>query len=157
MLENTLPDLYRSAVDAFPHTRRRQHVTGPVEISDIRYTPFLGMQTLLVRAAATNEGREYSPVILFKRVSFTTEGVEFTAHDDNKVYHIAPQNYHVLVRCNCPDFFWRFNYYDHLEQSLHGKVRKEYSGSGAPANPLELPGMCKHLMKLQEVLRELGI
>lgn len=156
MLENTLPELFRSAVDAFPATTKRQHVTAPIEISDVRFTPFLGMKTLLIRANAANEGRVYSPIILFKRASFSTEGFSFTAHDDNKEYHLAPHDHDVLVRCDCNDFYWRFNYYNHLETSLHGKVRKEYKGSGVPANPLEMPGLCKHLMKLMEELKEMG-
>jgi hypothetical protein len=115
------------------------------------------MKTLLVRATATNEGRVYAPVILFKRVSFANEGFSFVAHDDEKQYHVSPREYDVLVRCDCNDFHWRFNYYNHLESSLQGAVRKEYKGSGVPANPLEMPGMCKHLMKMMEELKTAGI
>lgn len=158
MLENTLPELYQSAVDAFPGTTKRQHVTDPIEISGIRLTPFLGMKTLLVRATATNEGRQYSPVILCKRVTYANEGFSFVASDDEKTYHIVPQNHNVLVRCNCNDFHWRFNYYNNEEQSLHGRVRAEYENFDGThrANPKEFPGMCKHLMKMVEVLREMG-
>lgn len=159
MLENTLPELYQSAVDAFPRTTKRQHATDPIEIDGVRYTPFLGMKTLLIRANATNEDRQYSPIILLKRVVFANEGFSFVAHDDEKTYHIRPKDYDVLVRCNCQDFYQRFNYYNHLETSLHGKVRKEYENFDGThrANPKELPGLCKHLMKFMSELDEAGI
>ena len=61
----------------------------------------------------------------------------------------------VHVRCTCADFMYRFNYYDHIDKSLFGRKRKKYEGKGLwEANPLELPGACKHLMKVSHVLSE---
>ena len=72
---------------------------------------------------------------------------------------LSLENTDVVLRCNCADFRWRFNWYDHLDKSLYGRKRAKYEskGIGPPANPLELPGICKHLMKTAHVLQEAGI
>ena len=52
--ESTLFDLYKSTVDAFPRTERRQHSVDTIKIIEMNFTPFLGMKTLLVRGLAKN-------------------------------------------------------------------------------------------------------
>lgn len=162
-IESSLSHLFQSAVDAFPHTTKRQHATDPIEISSIRWTPFLGMRTLMTKALAKNENREYSCFIVFKNVNYHTghnQGL-ITLQTENHSYFLEKLsliNTHVLVRCSCPDFKWRFKYYDHLDRSLYGHKGKPYqSNGGLPANPMEMEGMCKHLMKLSETLRNKGL
>ena len=159
--ESSLEDLYQSAVEAFPHTTMRQHATDTIIITNLRWTPYLGMRTLFIKALAQNEGREYSPIILFKKVNYNSDEVKIT-DNTGKEYSfgkLSLENTDVVLRCNCADFFYRFNYYDHLDKSLYGRKRRKYEskGVGPPANPLELPGICKHLMKTAHVLREAGI
>jgi hypothetical protein len=160
MKENSIPELYDSTVDAFPGTRKRQHATGEVDISGIQWTPFLGMGTLLVRSVATNESRVYRPLILFKGVSYAGGGFSFKASDDERVYEaLIREDSDVLVRCQCKDFNFRFCHYDYIERSLQGPNRKIYSGFNGThrANPKELPGMCKHILKLVEELSAMGL
>jgi len=159
--ESTIPELYDSTVKAFPRTTMRQHATQPIVIKNLHWTPFQGMKTLFVKGLAQNEGREYSPIILFKGVNYKAGGVKLAAND-GKEYEFAPislDETDVVVRCSCPDFSWRFNFYNHLDKSLYGRKRTKYESKGlrTPANPLELPGMCKHCIKLVEVLRQSGI
>lgn len=53
------------------------------------------------------------------------------------------------------DFSYRFNYYNYLDGSLYGSKRKKYeSQGGAPANPMEMQGMCKHIIKTMDALRD---
>ena len=159
-LESSLEDLYQSAVDAFPNTGLRQHATHPIVITNLRWTPFLGVKTLFIKALAQNEGREYNPIILFKNVNYDGDQVTITDSNDREVSFdkLSMENTDVVLRCNCKDFYWRFNYYDHVDKSLYGRKRAAYeSKGGKPSNPLELPGMCKHLMKTAHVLREAGI
>jgi hypothetical protein len=160
LTESSLTDLYYSAVKAFPKTTKRQHAVDPIIIEELRWTPFKGVKTLFIRAEARNETRHYSPMILFKNVNYDNGRVKIVASDGLE-YRFAPlsmEDNDVLVRCNCPDFKWRFNYYDHEDHSLYGRVRAPYeSKGGPPANPQELPGMCKHLMKAVIVLRDAGI
>ena len=71
---------------------------------------------------------------------------------------LSLENNDVLLRCNCNDFKWRFNFYDHIDKSLYGNKRKKYENlGGAPANPMKLPGMCKHIMKTAQALKDAGI
>lgn len=156
MNESSLTDLFNSAVAAFPRTRMRQHATDPIRIVEMRWTPFLGVRTLFVKARAQNEGREYSPIILFKNVLYGQPGVRLRVEGQEVTFApLSNEETQVMLRCDCADFRWRFNYYDHVDRSLFGRVRSPYeSQGGPPANPRELPGMCKHLMKMWYAIRD---
>lgn len=158
--ETSLSELYASAVAAFPRTKMRQFATDPVVITHLDWTPYKGMKTLFVKGLAQHEDREYSPIILFKGVNYQVEEVRVAANDGSEfgMRPVSLTENDVLVRCNCPDFRWRFNYYNHLDGSLYGAKRKKYEGHGGPpANPMEMPGICKHIMKLINVLQEAGL
>jgi hypothetical protein len=163
LFESSLKDLYRSSVFAFPTTLKRQHATDPVVITELRWTPFVGMKTLFTKGLAQSgeSGKEYSPIILFKRVNYNEDSVKITA-SDGMDYSFAPlsmENTDVALRCGCNDFYWRFNYYNSLEKSLQGQKRAKYeSKSSRPSvNPEKMPGMCKHIIKMMKVLGEAGI
>lgn len=164
---SSLTTLYQSAVDAFPATKKRQYATNTVKIVRLEWTPYLGMKTLYLKALAQNftgEGKEYQPMMLFKNVHYYQENthnadlLNIKVHD--KIYHLKPlskEKQQVLLRCQCGDFFWRFHHYDHLDKSLYGRNRKKYeaiSNRRGPANPQELPGMCKHLMSMMYMLQD---
>lgn len=160
-LESSLSDLYDSAVDAFPNTTMRQHAIGPIQIHELSFTPFIGVKTLFLRGTAFNENRQYSPIILFKNVVYSNEGdnlIDIVASDGlhYRLKKLSVNENNVLLRCGCKDFFWRFNYYNHLDKSLFGRKRTSYESQGlrGPINPMEMPGMCKHLMKLIETLKD---
>lgn len=165
--ESTLYDLHQSAVDAFPRTTKRQHATDPIKIAQMEWTPFLGTKTLFVKGLAQNvvHGTEYHPMIQFKNVKYHNDrdagGLIEIVASDNKPYlleKLGAAGNDVLVRCDCGDFRYRFNYYDHIDHSLYGRKRKKYEGQGLwKANPLELPGLCKHLIKLSLSLKDAGI
>lgn len=163
LLESSLRELYDSAVEAFPNTTRRQHSTNTIVISHIDWTPFLGVKTLMVKAIAQNEGKEYNPMIVLKSVRFheaydepelvrIIDATEQTYYLEQLSYDETP----VLVRCNCGDFYWRFCHADHLSSDLYGRNRKKYEAIHNPgaANPDNAKGLCKHLMKLVKTLDE---
>lgn len=162
-LETSINTLYNSTVAAFPNTTMRQHATDPIVITNLKWVPFVGMKTLFIKGLAQNEGREYNSIALFKQVEYNDDRLTSTSiiASDNKEYQfnkLSLENNDVLVRCNCDDFFYRFNYYNHLDKSLYNRKRKKYESQGGPsANPKEMPGMCKHLIKLIKVLQEAGI
>lgn len=165
LTESTNSELYDSAVQAFPKTRFRQHATNSIEIVRLEWTPYLGVKTLFVSSLAQNteKGTQYRPMVLFKGVKYGDPGkglVEITAKD-NQQYAFEKLSHNgseVMVRCDCPDFLFRFNYYDWVDRSLYGNKRKEYENKGGPpANPTESAGMCKHLMKLFVALDDIGI
>lgn len=157
--ESSYNDLYQSTVDAFPRTTKRQHSIDPVRITALSWTPFVGLRTLFLRGLAVNEGKHYATIMLFKNVRYGS-GIPIRAND-GRHYMIEPlstESNDVSLRCDCPDFFWRFNYYDHLDHSLYGRKRKKYEGQGLwKANPLEMPGMCKHLIKMAHALRDVDL
>ena len=160
--ESNLQDLYTSTVRAFPRTTKRQNSIDEINIASVSWTPYLGVRTLFVKGLAQNESnrKEYNPIILFKNVKYNDSKkqnfVEITASDGSKYFFQKLNNDNeVLLRCNCMDFTWRFNYEDKRDSSLWGKVRKKYEAKERPgsSNPLQLPGMCKHLIKLAKSLQ----
>lgn len=156
--ESSLNDLYQSAVAAFPHTTKRQHATMPIKIVEFTWVPYLGMKTLFVKAIAQNEERVYTPIIVFKKVNYLESGGISLKDNNGKTYfleQLSLQGNDCLVRCQCKDFKFRFNLYDHLDRSLYGSVNKH--NSKGVANPKEMPGMCKHLMALTQSLHSIGI
>lgn len=159
--EASLNKLYDQAVQAFPQTTKRQYATQPVLIEKINWTPYLGMNTLFVKAEARNADRHYNPMILFKGMTYGTGDVDIMANNGQKVSFdkISPESTDALVRCNCDDFKWRFNYYNHLDKTLYGRKRAKYEAKYNPgsANPTKSPGMCKHIMKMMEVLESANI
>ncbi len=165
--EISLDDLYQSTVAAFPRTKKRQHATGPVQIVELAWTPYLGVKTLFIKGTAESgeSGKVYHPLVLFKNVRYherVVRGrVEIVANDGRN-YVLEKLSYSengVLLRCDCSDFKWRFNYYDHLDKSLYGSKKRRYESKegGPPANPKEMPGMCKHLIKLVQSLDQAGL
>ena len=164
IFESSLNQLYQSAVDAFPNTTMRQHATNPIKITNLHWVPYKGMKTLYIRGLAQNEGKEYSPNIVFKQVKYHLDlGVNIITLIDNNdqkyfLEQLSMDDNDVLVRCNCPDFKFRFGYYNHLDKSLQGRKSKKYEGQGLwESNPTHSPGLCKHIMKLMKVLDESGI
>ena len=136
----------------------RQHATHDIVITNLRWVPFLGMKTLFVKGLAQHEGREYNPIIVLKKINYDGREITITASDGQKYSFNKPslENTDVLIKCGCGDWKYRFAYYNHLDKSLYGRKPKKYEskGVGPPANPLELPGMCKHAMQLIKVLQE---
>lgn len=157
--ESSLNHLYQNIVKGFPSTTRRQHAVDPIVVEELRWIPFLGVKTLFIRGQIRNENKNYNTIVLFKNVDYNKREVKIIA-SDKKNYQfgkLSLENTDVLLRCNCPDFSWRFNYYNHLDKSLYGSKRAKYEGSGTPANPLELPGMCKHIIATIKSLNDSGI
>lgn len=162
LLESSLQDLYNSAVEAFPHTTLRQHATNPIKITNLYWMPFKGLKTLFVKALAQNEGKEYNPIIVLKNIKYLEKQdpnhITLKANDGLTYFleTASLEHTNVLVRCNCPDYTWRFLHYNAADKSNYGRDRKKYESLGVrpPANPKELPGACKHLFKMVKALRE---
>ncbi len=162
-IESSLNDLYKNIVVAFPRTTKRQYSIDTVKVTQITWNPFIGLNTLLVKSLIQNEGKEYNPTILFKKVVFFPEKGNIVEIIDNtnrriKISKISTESNDVMVRCQCKDFLYRFHNYNYLDKSLYGKDRKKYeSMGGPPANPMELPGVCKHILKFWKSLEHSGV
>ena len=156
--------LYDSTVQAFPNTRKRQYATDALKVVSLHWTPFVGLRTMFIKGVVESDANVYDTVLLFRDVDYDVErnsgNVIPLVATDGMTYHfgkLSPAQNDVLVRCNCNDFRWRWNYYNHLDGSLWGrKARKYESKGGPPANPREMPGMCKHLIKTVSAMYRAG-
>jgi hypothetical protein len=162
LLEATLKELYDSTVEAFPKCGLRQNSTNTIVFTHLEWLPFVGMKTLRIKGDCYNKqnGHQYQPLIIFKNVQYYPEkrlGLVEIMDNTGKTYFLEKlggDKNDVLVRCGCGDFFYRGNWFDHLEKCLAGPVRKKYEAKYAPgsANPTESMMFCKHLIKLGRIL-----
>lgn len=163
LYEASLKDLERNIIRGFPRTKKRQYATDTVRIVQLNIVPYVPSRSLLFKAVASNEGRTYDPEIFFEDVTFededTPNNVTFTA-SDGEHYHIEPikfTNNNARVRCNCLDFHYRFAYYNAQAGDLYGEAPPPYhrkTTTYPPVNPMNVPGLCKHLLKLSKALEE---
>lgn len=163
---SSVDDLESNIVRAFPTTRKRQHATGEVTISNVQFIPYVGMKMLHVKSVSSSvNGSRYQQALQFVRVDFENEdtdtNVTFTA-TDGEDYHVLPvklSGNYVKVRCNCLDFHYRFASYNSQDKSLVGRPPPPYQRktNRPPVNPDQVPGMCKHLLKLVSQLQGQGL
>jgi hypothetical protein len=164
-LESRFNDLYLSTVKSFPKTTKRQYAIDPIKIVRLEWVPYVGLKTLYIKGLAQNteNSKEYNPILLFKKINYSNiKGKNYIEIiDNNGKNHILEKigNNDVLVRCNCKDFFWRGNYADFLDHSLHGRKRSKYQPqtNRSSVNPNNDPMVCKHIIKLHKVLEQAGI
>jgi hypothetical protein len=167
MDESSIRDLETNIQRGFPNTTKRQHATGTVQIPIVKLTPYVPSSALFAEGQANNMGKRYNPEVFFKGIKFEPEetqtNVTFTGSDNNE-YNIAqavPLNtQNVQVRCNCLDFHYRFAMQNARDGSLYGKPPPSYqrkTETRPPANPAQVPGMCKHLLKTVDELQKMGI
>jgi hypothetical protein len=158
-------NLYQDIEQGFPNTQARQHATNQVAVKNIQYVPVT--RGLNVKTVVTSGTNSYQPHIMFLRVKFlpqaTATSVEFMATDGTSK-HIEPidlNNHNVRVRCNCLDFYFRFSQWNYNDDSLIGRKPPLYrpvpGSNRPPVNPMQVPGLCKHVIKVVEHLQKAGI
>lgn len=160
--ESTLKDLEQGTITGFPFTTKRQHAVDPVQVSQIKYTPFKQNQNLKISAVVRSGGKIYDTDILFDDVVFEDEDAEtnitFTG-SDNEQYHAQPislKDHEVKVKCSCLDFHYRFAIWNFNDDSLYGNPPPPYrrkTTTRPPVNPTQTPGVCKHILKLMKALQ----
>jgi hypothetical protein len=163
--ESSVLDLYLNSIKAFPNTTKRQNSIDTIKITNLNWIPFVGVRTLFVKSLCQNESKEYNSILLFKDVKYYEKKefktIELIASNGKKYFlnRLSLSENEVLTRCECKDFHWRFKHFNSLDKSLYGRDRKKYEALYRPdtANPKEIPGMCKHLMKLVKILKETTI
>lgn len=162
--ETSLNGLYSSVVKAFPGTNARQNAMDEVKIEHLEWVPFRGMRTLFVKGLARRDSSKNECIMVFKEVAYGPRGrgmVELHASNGETVFlePLSAESDDVLVRCTCKDFHWRMTHFNRMDGSLFGRDRRKYEAKFRPgsSNPMELPGLCKHLMKMSRVLAESSI
>jgi len=140
---------------------KRQHAT--VTLKNLTFRAAYGVKALEVMATAVGGEKPYQPKIIFNRVDFDDEDTQdnITVPAEAGDIHFQQLNLSektMRVRCDCADFYWRFAAYNAKDKSLDGRSPKPYQAktNRGPVNPQQVPGMCKHLLKIIEVLKDNG-
>lgn len=155
-----------------PASTKRQHATDTIRVVEMVYLPFIGTKNLNVDARVSSPNNkqdpskqkttQYSPKLIFNQVVFEEEStdanISFVAKDGQE-YHMQPINLAeatVRVNCDCLDFYWRFKSYNAKDQSLAGRAPPPYKpiSNRGPSNIKRVPGLCKHLLKTVEALKQ---
>lgn len=129
-----------------------------MRVFDVNILPMKGVRTLLVTAMVTSQTGVGS-----YKVSFQFKNVQFADKKDRNTLHVRAKGYDfyfypvtgdhdVNVRCSCPDFRYRWGYYDQVNKALLGPRYPPPRSKTRPANPWKIPGVCKHIMKVAEFL-----
>jgi hypothetical protein len=160
--ETTYAELEQGTIKGFPRTTKRQHATDPVRVVQLQLVPFTKTNDLKVTTVINSSGKKYDNTILFKDVVYEDsdqdDNVTFTASDGEE-YNIEPiplSGSEIQVTCNCLDFRWRFSLWNADDKSLYGKNPPPYrkKTNRPPNNPDQTPGVCKHLIKSIEALKQ---
>lgn len=160
--KSTPTDLEQNIITAFPKTKKRQHIVDTVNVTSIEFIPFVGMNTLHVRATTD----DYKQAIQFNNVQYIAgerEGAVSVEDAKTKsTYWFNPIDVRVnliKVRCSCLDFRFRFANYNKRDMSLVGPPPPRYvpKTNRPPVNPHQVPGMCKHILKILDVLADDGV
>ena len=170
LFEFNLAQLRTNIERGFPRTRARQHRVNMVNVTKVEYIPYPEQYALLVRAAVRGEEMTYNSRMLFRDVEYRDADsdivVTFKA-TNGEDYHIVPvfRDLHdVELSCTCMDYAWRFWMQNFQQDTQFGKGPNPYRRKTPPppdgrpyANPEEVAGMCKHLIKLSDHLQQIGI
>lgn len=170
LFEDNLAQLATNIERGFPRTRARQHRTNMVNVIKTEFFPYPQQFALLVKAVVRGEERNYNSRMLFRDVEYLDADsdlvVSFKA-TNGQDYHIVPvfRDLHgVELSCTCMDYAWRFWMQNYQKDTQFGQGPGPYRRKTPPppegrpyANPMEVTGMCKHLIKLSDELQKTGI
>lgn len=133
-----------------------------VKVGKLKILP-TGTNVLFTAKVKGTSGRIYITHIFFIKVKFTETDVKTKCKkytlikgSDGKFYCMKLPSYmrnDVTIRCSCEDFEFRWAFYNKKNNSLYGEPFPKYKRKtplphkgGRPfANPLKVPGMCKHI------------
>jgi hypothetical protein len=120
--------------------------------------------TVMVKSVAKSEvgAGNYNTFLQAKDISISSEKDKTHRTQLSDGAYMGSIDYRkteVKVRCDCPDFRWRFAYYNDLKQALYGLRPPPYKRktNRPPVNPRHLPGMCKHLFNVVKILSSRGV
>jgi hypothetical protein len=177
-----LPVFYRDVKAELEEFGRKPRRYPRLTMSTPEVHPWVGMKSLMFKTVVEGETDKYVTSIQFYDIEFNedktkrcTEMIEIQSARKKKVkgkakgetfilFHEKPskKNHPVALKCECPDFRFRFEkeLFDH--DGLIGATFRKYTRKTPPppegypyANPEELMGFCKHLNSLIANLKDL--
>ena len=134
----------------FDITEGRFDRADMVSFRRVRTISFDAMNFLLCTSIAIGEEDYYKTLIAFYDLSYTGYGLSKPSEIDTPV----------RVSCSCPDFYFTFSEWNYEENSLYGRRRKKYTRKTfdrPERNIYHIPGLCKHLVNLKQILLDLNI
>jgi hypothetical protein len=154
--EATYAELERNTVQFQPQSKKRQFAINPVQVQTMQLIPHAESGTLEARAQVNSGGNKYQSIVVFTGVVFqeedTPQNITFKGADeqDYHILSISLQQTNVKVRCTCLDFRWRFSVQNQEADALWGNGPGMYQKKTDrdPNNRRNVPGLCKHLMKV---------
>lgn len=159
----TVPQLQQSIQTGFPNTRKRQNATDEVRVDKTVFIPMEANNILQVKAeTSSNNGNTHQQNIHFKNVKFNAGNAKFVGNDgqEHSIQALPLRITTVGVNCDCEDYQWRFATFN-LNNKCHiGPVPPAYvrkTTTRPPANPSNVPGLCKHLLRVVQDLRQKGL
>ena len=168
--ESSYNDLVTNITTSFPNTSKRQHAVGEVSVAKMLLTPVRTTSqggAIRVNSLTRSNGNVHKQVVMLSDVQFqpseTDSNVAFNSSSDGTEYYVLPvplQNARVRVNCDCLDFHHRFAVWNFDDESLFGKKPPPYqrkTDTRPPVNPDQVPGVCKHLMKVFQQLQQSGL
>jgi hypothetical protein len=147
----TVPQLRAHIRQGFPDTKKRQHVTHDI--------------LRLTAESSTDNGNTHKQLIDISNVKFQspTSDTNITITDelgrDHSITPVELNVHYVKVNCDCADYQYRFAHYNIQNKCHIGPPPAPYTKTTdrPPVNPMRVPGMCKHLLKIIENLQKEGI
>jgi hypothetical protein len=160
-----LNQLHQNIQRGFPKTKKRQHVTHEVNANNVHFKIDTDKKLLAISADTTtsSSGNKHTPMMVLQDVMFQApqsgQNVEVVGEDGTK-QSITPVKLNVnnvLVACDCEDYIMRFAPFN-VQQNCHlGNPPAPYTRKTTTypeVNPQHLPGMCKHILKIVEILKQ---
>lgn len=133
-----------------------------VKIQNLTFIPMAANGNLKIGAnTTTNNKHDYWTTILLDNVHYLEEpepnSFEFTSNDGSTYYiDRVTRSSNVKVNCSCLDFHYRFSVWDNRFKALDGNPPPPYirkTQNRPPVNPMQSPGLCKHIIGLVNDLR----
>jgi hypothetical protein len=140
----------------------RDDRSGRVKIVNTVFVPAPGSDELQIEGQARTANSSYNTRAIFENVIFKNDPDQNTASiiaTDGEEYHFNRINKgrsDIKVSCSCLDFYYRFAAFNHKANALASEPPKPYvkKTDRAPVNPNEVPGVCKHIIRLVEELEK---
>ncbi|MGZ5486719.1 MAG: hypothetical protein ACXWFB_12570 [Nitrososphaeraceae archaeon] len=163
----TIPELERNIEVGFPDTKKRQHATNEVQVTNLQYTPIPQSNFLRINSnSRSTNNNTHQQIIDLRTIQFdkidNEQNVSFEARNGTK-YFVHPVELSattVGVFCDCEDYMMRFANFN-IQNNCHvGPTPRPYTrktDNRPPVNPSKVPGMCKHLIKLADQLEQFGL